>query len=84
MVRCETERSLNKNKQIALSLLKEKLIHELELKTHNERSLLRKNQLGSGMRGDKRRTIKFKENIVVDDITKKKWNLDKYFRGDWD
>lgn len=40
--------------------------------------------VGSGMRGDKIRTYRFQEDIVIDDQTKKKYNLKKIMRGNMD
>lgn len=42
---------------------------------------IRKNQVGSGMRGDKIRTIRFQDNVVVDHRTNKKMQADKFMRG---
>jgi peptide chain release factor 1 len=82
-VRCEAERSQYQNKQLALYLLKAKLINDNNYKTLNNANNIRKQQIGSGMRGDKRRTVRCQHNVVVDHITNKKWTLDEYLSGKW-
>jgi protein subunit release factor A len=47
------------------------------------REKTRRTQVGSGMRGDKRRTIRFQDGTVVDHVTGASWELRKYLRGDW-
>jgi peptide chain release factor 1 len=39
---------------------------------HQSQNSVRRNQVGSGMRGDKRRTYRFQEDSVVDHVTGKK------------
>ncbi|NJO65654.1 MAG: PCRF domain-containing protein, partial [Richelia sp. RM2_1_2] len=43
----------------------------------------KKIQVGSGMRGDKRRTYRFQDDIVVDHITNKKSTCSKIMRGEF-
>ena len=59
----------------------------------NGESALNKNteradMVGSGMRGDKIRTYRFQEDIIIDHRTNKKFNLKKMLRGNvnlfWD
>jgi peptide chain release factor 1 len=83
MVRCASERSQHKNRQIALALLKAKV---WEAQVEAEKKSLdasRKSQIGSGMRGDKRRTIRCQDGVVKDHVTNKEWRLKEYLRGDW-
>ena len=42
---------------------------------------IRKQQVGSGMRGDKVRTIRFQDNVIVDHRTNKKMQADKFMKG---
>lgn len=44
---------------------------------------IRRNQVGSGERGDKRSTIRVKDAVVRDHITGKVWNLEEYLNGEW-
>jgi peptide chain release factor 1 len=82
-VRCESERSQYQNRQIAIDLLRTKLYNNQNYKMMNDINGVRKQQIGSGMRGDKRRTIACQRNSVVDHITNKKWTLDQYYSGKW-
>jgi protein subunit release factor A len=42
-----------------------------------------KSQVGSGMRGDKRRTYRFQDSQVTDHITSKSANLEKVMKGNF-
>lgn len=81
MVRCESERSQHRNKATAMALLRTKLLVEQESKTSQEANQDRKQQVGSGMRGDKIRTIRVFDNQVKDHMTKKKMRFSDYERG---
>lgn len=82
-VRCESERSQAQNKKIALDILRSKL-YDLDISERkNSIAENRKKQVGSGQRGDKRRTIRYQDDKVVDHIDGRKWNLKKYLRGEW-
>jgi peptide chain release factor 1 len=43
----------------------------------------RKQQVGSGMRGDKIRTYRSQDDRVVDHRTGKRWVLSRWIRGEW-
>lgn len=43
---------------------------------------VRRQQIGSGMRGDKRRTYRFQDDTVVDHITGKSLQASKAMKGD--
>lgn len=83
MVRCEQERSQGLNKEMALSLLRVRLWEAAQASLLNDRANDRKAQLGSGMRGDKRRTIRVRDDIVNDHLNGKQWSFKAYSRGDW-
>lgn len=83
MVRCESERSQSQNRQEALALLRARLWQAEKEKTFGDRDEMRKKQLGSGMRGDKRRTIRMQDGVVTDHVLDKRWRLKDYLRGDW-
>lgn len=51
--------------------------HEQRIVTAQDR----KQQVGSGMRGDKIRTIRFQDNLVTDHISNKRMSADRYMRG---
>jgi peptide chain release factor 1 len=74
-------RSQHKNKRKALEILKNKL-EEIQFKqASTNENKNRKNQIGCGMRGDKRRTIRVQDNLVTDHILNKKISYKDYSRG---
>lgn len=83
MVRCENERSQKQNRETALALLRARLWEAEQNKVNAARAHNRRIQLGSGMRGDKRRTIRVQDGQVNDHITGRVWQLKPYLRGDW-
>ena len=68
-VRCETSRSQQHNLVAALALMRAKLWARERERVHAERAQERREQLGSGMRGDKRRTVAGQDGTVVDHVT---------------
>jgi len=80
-VRCETERSLTQNRASALALLRARLWEKENDRAVGQRTSQRRQQVGSGMRGDKRRTIR--ADGVVDHVTGQRWEFKQYSRGDW-
>jgi peptide chain release factor 1 len=83
MVRVETERSQHQNRATALALLRARLWEAEQEKVNAARAHNRRIQLGSGMRGDKRRTIRVQDGQVNDHVTGQAWQLKAYLRGDW-
>lgn len=81
MVRIESERSQHQNKELALSLLKAKLKSQKDNKTKQKIDNQRQLQIGSGMRGDKIRTISYQNNIVTNHLNEKKMPVDRYIKG---
>ena len=77
-------RSREGSYRAALESLKKKIYNESARKANNEISLIRKEQVGSGMRGDKIRTYRFRDNIVKDDISGKTASCDKIMKGNFD
>ena len=82
-VRAEGVRSQLQNRIVALATLRARLAALQREKAHAERSRLRRDQIGSGMRGDKRRTVRVQDGSVVDHETGRSWRLRDYLRGDW-
>jgi len=82
-VHCESERSQFKNKQSALATLRAKVWRLRQSADQSRRATDRKQQVGSGMRGDKRRTIRTQDGQVNDHITGRKWLFRDYVRGNW-
>jgi len=82
-VRCETSRSQQHNRVAALALLRARLWAREHERLSAARAQERRDQLGSGMRGDKRRTIRCQDGTVVDHVTGRRWELKAYLRGNW-
>lgn len=83
IVRCETERSQAYNKATALAILRARLHDQLVRHAGAERADDRRRQIGSGQRGDKRRTIAVQRDSVVDHPTGRSWCFADYRRGKW-
>lgn len=82
-VQCCSERSQHRNKQIAARLLRCILKSKQDTEAQEKENLQRQTQIGSGMRGDKRRTIRVRDNQVKDHITGRIWRYSDYVVGDW-
>jgi peptide chain release factor 1 len=82
-VRCETARSQLQNRVTALALLRARLWAGERARLAGERAHDRRRQVGSGMRGDKRRTIRYQDGVVTDHLTGRRWELKAYLRGEW-
>jgi len=77
-------RSQSSNKELALVTLKARLLDEQRHAAYQVRASMRKEQHGSGMRGDKIRTICMHKGIVHDHRTDIKISFDKYEKGHLD
>lgn len=66
LIRVETERSLTQNRETALGMLRARLLSDAEEAATSARNGTRRNQVGSGMRGDKRRTYRSQDDTVTD------------------
>jgi len=82
-VRCESSRSQHHNRMAALALLRARLWAAAQGRLDDERAEDRRRQVGSGMRGDKRRTIRVQDDTVVDHRTGRRWSFREYERGNW-
>ena len=81
-VRAESERSQLQNKATALSVLRARLLAAKEGSVAAGLASDRRRQVGSGMRGDKSRTIQEQNGMVVDHRTGRRMQLREYLRGD--
>lgn len=82
-VRCESERSQHFNRITAMEMLQARLLAARDAKAVGGRAATRRAQLGSGMRADKRRTIRVQDQSVTDHVLGETWNLKDYLRGNW-
>ena len=82
-VRCQSERSQHANREIALRILRARILERRDAEASTARAQRRRAQVGSGMRGDKRRTIRVQDDIVVDHETGRSWRFKDYRRGAW-
>ncbi len=85
VVSCQTERSQQRNKEIALQILKSKL-WQLEQEKINKKLITeRRQQVGMQERAEKIRTYNFPQNRVTDHRLNKSWyNLEEILDGDLD
>jgi len=83
-VRIENGRSQHQNKESALRVLRARLRDQKAGKAGENRNNQRQTQVGSGMRGDKRRTIAIQRGQVTDHVTGKRMSAKAYLRGQID
>jgi len=81
-VRCESERSQYQNKAVALEMLRSKLHGAAQAAYGAARAAKRRGQLGTGMRGDKRRTVALQRGTVNDHKMGRMVRAKAYLRGD--
>jgi len=79
-IRVETK-SQHRNKELALGILQARLMGIEQTRVQGKRNAKRKDQLGSGMRGDKVRTIAMQRDQVTDHQTGKTMRAKLYLRG---
>jgi peptide chain release factor 1 len=81
-VRCESARSQHANKETALQILAAKLEDIKRNKSIQNYNRKRKDQVGSGNRGEnKTRIIRMQDDLVINNLNGKKISAKKYFRG---
>lgn len=81
-VKIQDTRDQNKNEIIAWNVLTEKLKSIQDEKNYQETKKYRKDQIGSGNRGDnKRRTYRLLEDIITDHITGKSCRWKDFNKG---
>jgi peptide chain release factor 1 len=82
-VRCESERSQHRNRELAMRVLAACVQEQRERAAIGDRADDRRRQVGSGQRGDKRRTIRERDDQVTDHVDGRTWRFAAYARGDW-
>lgn len=82
MVRRDCERDQNTNRRQAIAEVKRILAEGSKERLAEEVNRSRREQVGAGMRGDKMRTIRVRDDRVIDHNTGLKTSFSKYSRGD--
>lgn len=82
-VRIDNERSQHQNKAMAFKVLAARLYEAERDKVAAEREKDRRQQVGTGMRGDKVRTYRTQDDQVNDHRTGQRWRLQDWTRGIW-
>jgi len=80
-IRSEEERSQHQNKENAYRKLKDEIESRSFSATQDKINTDRKEQVGSGERGDKIRTIRVRDNIVTNHINGRKMAYTDYCKG---
>ena len=82
-----TQTAQTRSRENSYKLARERMVAALEkmymVKQNAARAADRKDQVGSGMRGDKIRTYRFQDDTVVDHKTGKRAPLVKIMRGEF-
>jgi peptide chain release factor 1 len=85
IVRCADERSQQKNKAKALTVLRSRLLERKVAEENAKYAAQRKDQVGTGERSEKIRTYNFPQNRVTDHrIELTLYNLASFVEGDMD
>lgn len=84
-VRSQESRSQQKNREIAMAILRSKLLDAKIQKDAKKTALERKQQIGTGDRSEKIRTYNFPQDRVTDHRIKQSWhNIEKIISGELD
>jgi peptide chain release factor 1 len=85
VVTSQNERSLQQNKETALSVLEAKLLEKEQRERIEKIEKKRKSQIGSAMRSEKIRTYNFMQNRITDHRIERSWHkLEEVLQGDLD
>jgi peptide chain release factor 1 len=78
-----SERSQHANRAVAWRVLSERVAFRQQTEQLSSKNRDRKLQLGSGARGDKRRTYRSQDDSVHDHVTGERTSLTKWMTGNW-
>lgn len=81
VVRVQTERRQEANRRIARRTLEARVSAQKQLAAQERTATNRREQVGSGQRGDKIRTVRLQDGRVVDHRTGKRMAADLYLKG---
>jgi peptide chain release factor 1 len=82
VVRAESRSQYN-SKKIALATLTARLHARAQEQKRSAEADARRQQIGGGQRGEKRRTINEKQGLVTDHVLGRKWRYADYVKGNW-
>ena len=82
VVRAESRSQYN-SKKVALATLTARLNAAHLEQIQDAAALARRAQIGTGQRGDKRRTANERQGQVTDHVTGRKWRYSDYVKGNW-
>ena len=84
IIRKSETRHRESSRRYAMEAVAKALQELAQAKSHSSQNLSRREQVGSGMRGDKRRTYRFQEDAVHDHITGRRASCADVMRGNFD
>jgi peptide chain release factor 1 len=76
-------RSRENSKAEAVAEIQRRVAQQMEMKYNSNIATDRKQQVGSGMRGDKIRTYRFQDDVVKDHVTDKSASVKKVLAGNF-
>ena len=85
LVSCQVQKSQHQNREMAMEILRSRLLAKQEEDRCKQESIARKGQIGSGDRSEKIRTYNFPQDRITDHRIKKSWsNLNVILGGNLD
>jgi len=80
----EAAKDQHKNKREAMRKLTKKVNHFYQTGHIDDEIEERKNQIGTGLRGDKRRTYRVKDDYIIDHVTGNSCSFKRFMKGNLD